>query len=227
MWFFELVAEFSMAVLYIAFLYLLFYLWTVNREKFDTGSLFLVPEMDFRQGLATVFVLILLLEGSQIFVHFFKRLLNVSRLCCIHLYGKMSAFLARLHAESHRNLHSSPSIDDTVSLGEHLTDDDRIDPGCSAETDGVEGSQDDSFVQKIVNGFWTLLTYSKTRQTLSLLSLQQSPVAIVIDSSDFRKFAHSVPIDERTNPDGSVIEELFENERLQPFRVRKICPTTS
>ena len=34
-----------------------------------------------------------------------------------------------------------------------------------------------------------------------------------------------MPIEERTNPDGSVVEELFENERLQPFRVSEICPT--
>ena len=169
MWFFELVVEFSMAVLYVAFLYLLFHVWTLIREKFNTGGLFLISsEIDFRQGLMTVFVLILLLEGSQVFIHFFKRLLNISRLCCIHLYGKMSEFLARLHAESHRNLHSSPSIDDTVSLAEHLTDDDRIDSGCSAETEVDEGNQDDSFIRKIVNGFWTLLYYSKTKQTLSV-----------------------------------------------------------
>lgn len=43
---------------------------------------------------------------------------------------------------------------------------------------------------------------------------------LLLDSPDFRKFDHAVPIEKRTNADGSIIEEVFENERLQPFRVR-------
>lgn len=203
----------------IAFCFLLPYLYEGIPWINETIDWIKVPNslisMSFWECLVLMLSFVWILETVQFVVYASNCLIVYSRFTIVRQCNNLRSLSIRSQKNGHGTVRVMPATqrcDSFKSESHSDKDSHEIIP----QTYGEEmATRLVNLYTRAVGSFWTVMSYSKA---IFITFMNRA----LVDSLDFQKFEQASSIEKRTNPDGSVVEEIFENERLQPFRVESV-----
>lgn len=175
-----------------------------------------VPQMESFECLMMALLLLLIMEATQLSLYVSGHLLIQTRMGTIRILNYINRLQLRSLTGKQHSFPSRTSLEREPSVRGTTFPESTADAGGLMPMNDGDQQEDSNLIRRAVDGFWTLLNYSINPTVFICLAVH------LAGTVDFPKFTQSLPIEKRTNPDGSIVEEMFENERLQPFRVKAL-----